>query len=220
MPLRPLIAFAPNLIKAGLCVIACWLPHISYAQGQVTKTQKPPHSASETTPLEEQSSQQEGIDQDNNNNNQHRSKLEQNKKQAEIGENEAKEQAKTIWLEEKLNPGTQWLENAVKPLTRWIEGRVQLKPKGNSTQPSQKTAGSHTKNHDELAVQHIDSGAVKILDKDDIRTLLKQRYSADVLHIKALGNGPVERYRVKMINQHGVIQILYLRATDGQEVPR
>ncbi|WP_299772170.1 hypothetical protein [uncultured Pseudoteredinibacter sp.] len=135
-------------------------------------------------------------------------------KQNDGNKNPAPETGKTIWLEEKLNPSTQWLEKAVKPLTRWIEGQVQLDPKGSQQQNTPRPHGQRkpqpqTKNT--LAPQSNGSQ----LSKDQIRKLVKQRYAGDVLHIKALSNA---RYRVKLISQQGVIQILYLSAIDGQEL--
>lgn len=126
------------------------------------------------------------------------------------------EGGKTIWLEEKLNPSTQWLEKAVKPLTRWIEDQVQLDPKGpkkqNTARPQalQKNQATEQNSTEDTA-----RGSGPRLSKDQIRQLVKQRYAGDVLHIKSLANA---RYRVKLISQQGVIQILYLSAIDGQEL--
>ncbi|WP_299974284.1 hypothetical protein [uncultured Pseudoteredinibacter sp.] len=130
------------------------------------------------------------------------------------------EGGKTIWLEEKLNPSTQWLEKAVKPLTRWIENQVQLDPKGSqkqrTTRPqAQQKSQATGQGSAENSQQNIHQGSGPRLSKDQIRKLVKQRYAGDVLHIKSLANA---RYRVKLISQQGVIQILYLSAIDGQEL--
>ncbi|GAA6152057.1 hypothetical protein [Pseudoteredinibacter isoporae] len=141
-------------------------------------------------------------------------------KKSKKGKRKKKTQSdNTIWLEEKLNPGTQWLEKAVKPLTRWIEDQVQLAPKehkGRASNRQERPQNNKPRPGNNLTPNNPGTR----LSEADIRRLLAQRYSANILHIKALGQGQQKRYRVKLINQEGVIQILYLSAINGEEIPR
>lgn len=250
MPTRPTNAFASPLIRACLCAIALWLSQAVHAQEQTPPGKEPSYSEFKSPQLEGKSPQLEAkspqqektqnrstqakdkkpLAKNNSDKPQgqplrHEDTKEQRDNNAQHTSKEApkeapKELGKTIWLEEKLNPGTQWLENAVKPLTRWIEGQVQLKAKEKAPQTSQKASTPLSNRQPERPGEPIETSDLDVLSKEDIRELLKQRYSANVLHIKALGNGAAKQYRIKMINQQGVIQILYLRAADGQEVSR
>ncbi|MBB6522033.1 hypothetical protein [Pseudoteredinibacter isoporae] len=143
-----------------------------------------------------------------------------NKRNDKKSNKKGKESDNTIWLEEKLNPSTQWLEKTVKPLTRWIEDQVQLEPKEQRNKQAVKKPRPQENHQRRPANNFAPNSSGKPLSEADIRRLLKQRYSANVLHIKALGQGQQRRYRVKLINQQGVIQILYLSAMNGQEISR
>lgn len=146
-------------------------------------------------------------------------KEQRNKSEKKSKSKNDKNSDNTIWLEEKLNPSTQWLEKAVKPLTRWVEDQVQLKPKEHKPKlPKNKRRPQNQNSQPANNFTPNPSGA--LLEEADIRRLLKQRYSANILHIKALGQGQKKRYRVKLINQQGVIQILHLSAINGQEISR
>ncbi|MCV6614849.1 MAG: hypothetical protein OIF35_07720 [Cellvibrionaceae bacterium] len=143
------------------------------------------------------------------------SKQEQQEQSAQKDEQKDEQAANTIWLEEKLNPGTQWLEQTVKPLTRWLEQQVQAKPK---PQPSNKRPSEISSKPEPSTSKLADSD--KPLSRAQIRQLLEQRYQAEILHIKALGQAEQMRYRVKLINPQGVVKILYLSAIDGSEIRR
>ncbi len=147
-------------------------------------------------------------------------KEQRNKSEKKSKGKDDKESDNTIWLEEKLNPSTQWLEKAVKPLTRWVEDQVQLKPKEHKTKPPKNKRRRQNQNNGQPANNVMPNPSGALLEEADIRRLLKQRYAANILHIKALGQGQKKRYRVKLINQQGVIQILYLSAINGQEISR
>jgi len=186
---RYIVPFIGSLLWVALCVT----PRMAYAQAE-SDTAAETTKQSEKRKTESKSSQREDAG--------------KGKQPPEGG--------KTIWLEEKLNPSTQWLEKAVKPLTRWIEDQVQLDPKGPQ---KQNTARPQALQKNQATEQNSTEDTARSsgprLSKDQIRQLVKQRYAGDVLHIKSLANA---RYRVKLISQQGVIQILYLSAIDGQEL--